>query len=165
MKPVYINTPSSCGQIHRPLVGDVVDSGIVLTYRLASLCSLTGRYDNPMNITNIIPPVRDYVSLIFFNPTASKIILIEENPGTSDWQNQRPLLYVNRKVKYGRRWKGPWYWILERQFCWGFWALTRVFWDSSFVWFWTLIFRFYKMIFMSRLEISFLFSASRRNCE
>jgi hypothetical protein len=60
-----------------------------------------------MNITNIIPPVRDYVSLIFFNPTASKIILIEENPGTSDWQNQRPLLYVNRKVKYGRRWKGP----------------------------------------------------------
>jgi hypothetical protein len=48
MKPAYINTLSSCGQIHRPLVGDIVDSGTVLTYRLASLCSLTDLYDNPM---------------------------------------------------------------------------------------------------------------------
>jgi hypothetical protein len=47
-KPAYSNTISSCGKIHRHLVGDIVDSGIVLTYRLASLCSLTDLCDNPM---------------------------------------------------------------------------------------------------------------------
>ncbi len=37
-----------CNQIHSPLLGDKVDYGIGLSYRPASLCSLTGRYDNPM---------------------------------------------------------------------------------------------------------------------
>jgi hypothetical protein len=56
-----------------PEWGDKVDSGIGLTYRSASLCSLAGRYDNPMStaspqsgtknfstvgITNEMVPVR-----------------------------------------------------------------------------------------------------------
>ncbi len=44
-------------QIHSPLLGDKVDYGTV--YQPASLCSLTGRYDNHM-LGNFIPPVRDY---------------------------------------------------------------------------------------------------------
>ncbi len=42
----------SCGQIHSPWLGDIVDSGIRLSYRPASLCSLAGR--------QLFPPVRDY---------------------------------------------------------------------------------------------------------
>jgi hypothetical protein len=38
---------SSC-KIHIPWMGDIVDSGIGWSYRPASLCSLVGRYDNPM---------------------------------------------------------------------------------------------------------------------
>jgi hypothetical protein len=43
--------------------GDKVDSGILhvgLSYRLARLHRLAGRYDNPMPGVNYIPPVRDY---------------------------------------------------------------------------------------------------------
>ncbi len=38
----------SCSQINIPLLLDKVDYGIGLSYRPASLCSLTGRYGNPM---------------------------------------------------------------------------------------------------------------------
>jgi hypothetical protein len=44
---------SSC-QIHSSLLGDKADYVIRLSYRPASLCSLTGRY------VNFIPPARDY---------------------------------------------------------------------------------------------------------
>ncbi len=47
-------------QIHGFLLGDKVDYGIRLSYRPASLCSLTGWYDNPYAIVNFIPPARDY---------------------------------------------------------------------------------------------------------
>jgi hypothetical protein len=33
-------------QIHSPWLGDKVNFGLGLSYRPASLCSLTGRYDN-----------------------------------------------------------------------------------------------------------------------
>jgi hypothetical protein len=36
----------TCSGIHSPSPGDQVDSGIGLSYRPASLCSLAGRYDN-----------------------------------------------------------------------------------------------------------------------
>jgi hypothetical protein len=36
------------------------DSGIELSYRPASLCSLAGLYDNPMPELTLSPPVRDY---------------------------------------------------------------------------------------------------------
>jgi len=40
--------------------GDIVNSGIGLSYRPANLCSLAGLYDNPMpDSTTYIPPVRD----------------------------------------------------------------------------------------------------------
>jgi hypothetical protein len=39
---------NSCSQIHSQILGDKFDYGISLLYRPASLCSLTGRYDNPM---------------------------------------------------------------------------------------------------------------------
>ncbi len=35
-------------QFQSPLLGDKVAYGIGLAYRAASLCSLSGRYDNPM---------------------------------------------------------------------------------------------------------------------
>ncbi len=41
------NLPAS-GQILSPWLGDIVDLGIELSYRHASLCSLAGRYDNPV---------------------------------------------------------------------------------------------------------------------
>jgi hypothetical protein len=45
--------------------------------------------------------------------------------------------------------------ILERQFCSrSFWAETRAFSDKVSVWFSTIIFPFYKMLFMNRLEFS-----------
>ncbi len=37
-----------CCQILSPWLGDIVASGIALLYWPASLCSLAGRYDNPM---------------------------------------------------------------------------------------------------------------------
>ncbi len=37
-----------CTLIHSPWMGDIVDSGIGLSYWSASLCNLAGRYDNPM---------------------------------------------------------------------------------------------------------------------
>jgi hypothetical protein len=37
-----------CNQIQSPLLGDTVAYGIGLSYWSASLCSLTGRFDNPM---------------------------------------------------------------------------------------------------------------------
>ncbi len=42
-----------CSQMHSPWLRDIVDSGIGLSYRPASLCSLAGLYD-------FISPVRDY---------------------------------------------------------------------------------------------------------
>jgi hypothetical protein len=49
-----------CSQIHSTLMGDKVDCGIGWSYRPASLCSLMGRYDNPVLFINFIPQVRDY---------------------------------------------------------------------------------------------------------
>jgi hypothetical protein len=45
----------SCSQIHSPLIGDKVDSGIGLSYRPVSLCSLSGRYDNTMPESTLSP--------------------------------------------------------------------------------------------------------------
>jgi hypothetical protein len=45
----------ACGQIHSPLLRDTVDYGIGLTYRPASICSLTGQYDNPMSKSTLSP--------------------------------------------------------------------------------------------------------------
>jgi hypothetical protein len=42
--------------MHSPLRGDKVDYGIGLSYRPASLSSLTGRYENPIAIGNLTPP-------------------------------------------------------------------------------------------------------------
>ncbi len=39
----------SCGQIHSPWLGDIVDFGIRLSYRPASLCSLAGRHGMPVS--------------------------------------------------------------------------------------------------------------------
>ncbi len=36
-------------------MGDIVDSGIGFSYRPASLCSLAGRYDNPMPESTVCP--------------------------------------------------------------------------------------------------------------
>jgi hypothetical protein len=36
-------------------MGDMVDSGIRLSYRPASLCSLVSRYDNPMPESTLTP--------------------------------------------------------------------------------------------------------------
>jgi hypothetical protein len=43
-------------------MGDIVESGIGLSYRPASLCSLglTGQYNNPMQELTLSPTVRDY---------------------------------------------------------------------------------------------------------
>jgi hypothetical protein len=38
----------SSSQIRSPRLGDIVDSGIGLSYRAASLYSLEGRYENPV---------------------------------------------------------------------------------------------------------------------
>ncbi len=43
------------GQILSPWLGDIIDSGMGLSYRPASLCSLAGRYDNPMSESTISP--------------------------------------------------------------------------------------------------------------
>jgi hypothetical protein len=43
-----VNLLMYSSQIHSPLLGAKADYGIGLSYRPASLCSLTGRYDNPM---------------------------------------------------------------------------------------------------------------------
>jgi hypothetical protein len=45
----------SWGQILSPWLGDIVDSGIGMLYRPASLCSLAGRYDNPLSESTISP--------------------------------------------------------------------------------------------------------------
>ncbi len=49
------------GQIHSLWLGDVIDSGIGLSYRTASLCSMGGGglYDNPMLKSTFSPLVRD----------------------------------------------------------------------------------------------------------
>ncbi len=44
-----------CSQIHRPWLGSIVDSGIGLSYLPASLCSLAGRYNNPMTELTLSP--------------------------------------------------------------------------------------------------------------
>ena len=51
-----VPTARAWGQILSPWrEGDVVDSGIGLSYRSASLSSLTGRYDKPMLESTISP--------------------------------------------------------------------------------------------------------------
>ncbi len=42
-------------KIYSPWMGDAVDSGIGMSYRPASLCSLAGRYDNPMPESTLSP--------------------------------------------------------------------------------------------------------------
>ncbi len=42
-------------QFHSPLLGDKGDHGIGLAYRAASLCSPTGRYDNPIPQSILYP--------------------------------------------------------------------------------------------------------------
>ncbi len=46
--PVSQDGIESRGQIRSPWLGTIVDSGIGSSYRPASLCSLSDRYDNPM---------------------------------------------------------------------------------------------------------------------
>jgi hypothetical protein len=65
MGPFFVNTDlnkllehqgKTCSQIHCPLLGNEVDHGIVVVLaRLASICSLTGRYDNPMSLSALSP--------------------------------------------------------------------------------------------------------------
>jgi hypothetical protein len=45
----------SRGQIRSPRLGDVVDSGIGLSYRLDCLFNLAGWYDNPLPQSTISP--------------------------------------------------------------------------------------------------------------
>ncbi len=46
--------PESSSQILSPWLEDIIDSGIGL-YRPVDLCSLAGRYDNPMPASTICP--------------------------------------------------------------------------------------------------------------
>ncbi len=47
--------------IHRPFLGEKVNSGMGLTYCPARLHGLAGRYENPMPESTIVyPPFRDY---------------------------------------------------------------------------------------------------------
>ncbi len=52
-------------RIHRSMTGDKVNSGIELSYRPVSPCSLAGRYDNPMPELTLSPSLRilllDYI--------------------------------------------------------------------------------------------------------
>jgi hypothetical protein len=48
------NTTKKRGQILSPCLGDIVDSGIGLSFRLPA-CSLAGRYVNPMSESTISP--------------------------------------------------------------------------------------------------------------
>ncbi len=48
------------GRIHGPWLGDIVNSGIGLTYRPARLFSLVRRYKNPMPELTLFPLVRDH---------------------------------------------------------------------------------------------------------
>ncbi len=55
-KPVHKTFAYNCSQILSSWLGDIVDSGIGLSYRPAtSLCSLTDRYDNPIPESSISP--------------------------------------------------------------------------------------------------------------
>jgi hypothetical protein len=52
--PVYISSSAEAKfLVHN--WGDIVNSGIGLSYQPACLCSLAGRYDNPMSETTISP--------------------------------------------------------------------------------------------------------------
>jgi hypothetical protein len=70
-------------------VEDIVDSGIGLSYRPVSLCSLAGRYDNPMPESTFFPPVRDF-EFGFCIPWRSVVVLGREpaNDEAADEQNQ-----------------------------------------------------------------------------
>ncbi len=46
---------SASSQIHSPWMGDIVDSGIGLSYRPTSLRSLAGRYNNPLPESTLSP--------------------------------------------------------------------------------------------------------------
>ncbi len=50
------NMAETCSQILSPWLGDIADSGIWLSNRPASLCSLAGRYDKTSHLHT---PVRD----------------------------------------------------------------------------------------------------------
>ncbi len=55
---VIIKANAFSSQIHSPLLGDIVDSGLGLSYRPACLCSLAGRYDSPMPESTLSPQSR-----------------------------------------------------------------------------------------------------------
>ncbi len=50
-----INTFLQLCQIHSPWLGDIYDSGIGLSYRLARLCTLASRYDNLLPESTLSP--------------------------------------------------------------------------------------------------------------
>ncbi len=56
----HVQSPHSEAKFIDPWLGDIVDSDIRLSYRPASLCSLAGRYDNPMSETQsqLYPPIQ-----------------------------------------------------------------------------------------------------------
>jgi hypothetical protein len=51
----FVSIMLICCQILSPWLGDIVASGIALLFWPASLCSLAGRYDNPMPESTISP--------------------------------------------------------------------------------------------------------------
>jgi hypothetical protein len=51
----YDSSKRSLAKFIVPERGDIVDFGIGLSYRPASLCSLAGRYDNPMLESTLSP--------------------------------------------------------------------------------------------------------------
>jgi hypothetical protein len=59
ISPFYKNIPAPEAKFIVPEWGDIVDSGIGLSYRPASLCSLADRLDNPMPESTFIFQVRD----------------------------------------------------------------------------------------------------------
>jgi hypothetical protein len=55
-KPVHKTFAYNCSQILSPWLGDILDSGIGLSYRPAtSLCSMEDRYDKPYARVDYIP--------------------------------------------------------------------------------------------------------------
>ncbi len=52
---LHVHIIHNCSQVHSPWLEGIVDSGIGLSYRPASLCSLADRYDNPLPELTLSP--------------------------------------------------------------------------------------------------------------
>ncbi len=88
-------------QILSPWLEDVIDSGIGLSYRTASLCSLAAQYDNPIPQSTISPSQRLRIGLqALLSVPIMYVMVYKEWGGAFFWLIIQPSVFRDKNEEF-----------------------------------------------------------------